>query len=91
MGLRRAGSTNSQGMCPPGNNCLGVFAIDMNAFAQGGWVVPDCAGAPTATPPNNPAAFLTTVGQDVYSQYWGRDSVASGSYVSSGLKWTIGP
>jgi hypothetical protein len=78
-------------MCPPGNNCAGVFSLDMNAFAQGAWVVPDCAGAPTATPPNNPAGFLTSPGQDVWSQYWGRDSVATGSFVSDGVKWTIGP
>jgi len=93
MGLRRAGSTNSggyTGTCGPAN-CLGVFAIDMNTFAQGGWVVPDCVGAPTATPPNNPAAFLVTAGIQIDVQYWGRDSVATGSFVSNGLSYIQGP
>jgi len=90
MGLRRAGSTNSQGTCGP-PDCSGVFAIDMNTFAQGMWVVPDCAGAPTLTPPNNPAPFLVTAGTQIDVQYWGRDSVASGSFVSDGLSYVQGP
>ena len=90
MGLRRAGSTNSGGGCGPAN-CLGTFAIDMNSFATGNWVVPDCAGAPTLTPPNNPAAFLVTAGVTIDVQYWGRDSVATGSFVSNGLSYTQGP
>jgi hypothetical protein len=90
MGLRRAGSTNSQGTCGPAN-CTGVFSLDMNAFAQGAWVVPDCAGAPTATPPNNPAAFLLTPGIQIDVQYWGRDSVPTGSFVSNGLSYIQGP
>jgi len=90
MGLRRAGSTNSQAGCGP-NNCNGSFAIDMNAFATAAWVVPDCVGAPSGIPPNNPAAFLSTAGTTVHSQYWGRDSVASGSFVSAGLSWVTGP
>jgi hypothetical protein len=91
MGLRRAGSTNSQGMCPPGSNCMGVFSIDMNQFAAGLWVVPDCAGAPTATAPNSPAAYLGTAGTTVHTTYWGRDSVATGSFVSDGLSYDVGP
>ena len=88
--LKRAGSTNSTGT-PGGANCDGNFAIDMNAFAAGLWIVPDCAGAPSGTPPNNPAPFLLAPGQDVYCQYWGRDSVASGSFVSDGLRYSVGP
>ena len=90
MGLRRAGSTNSKGTCGP-PDCSGVFTIDMNAFASGNWVVPDCAGNPTATPPNNPAAFLLTAGTQIDVQYWGRDSVATGSFVSDGLSYVQGP
>jgi hypothetical protein len=89
MGLRRAGSTNSMGTA--GNNCDGTFTLDMNAFGYGTWIVPDCTGAPSGTPPNMPAAFLGTPGTAVFSQWWGRDSVATGSFVSDGLTWTIGP
>jgi hypothetical protein len=92
MGLRRAGSTNSMGSCPPTPiGCAGTFAIDMNAFAQGLWVVPDCAGAPTALAPNNPAGFLMTMGQTIDCQMWGRDSQATGSFLSDGLSYVQGP
>jgi hypothetical protein len=90
MGLRRGGPTNSFGT-PGGANCDGEFAMDMNAFAVSSWVVPDCAGNPAGIPPNNPAPFLTIVGTTVFAQYWGRDSVATGSFVSNGVAWTIGP
>jgi hypothetical protein len=88
-GLRRAGSTNSMGT--PGNNCDGLFSIDMNQFAHAMWVVPDCAGGPSGIPPNNPAAYLTTPGTRVSGQFWGRDTMATGSFVSDGLIWVIGP
>ena len=87
--IRRAGPTNSQGT--PGANCDGEFAIDMNTFAVGLWSVPDCAGLPSGLTSNNPAAYLTSPGQDVYCQFWGRDSVATGSFVSDGLHYTIEP
>jgi hypothetical protein len=90
MGLRRAGSTNSMGT-PGGTNCDGQFSIDMNTFASGAWVVPDCAGGPTATPPNNPAAYLGVPGTPVYTQWWGRDSVATGSFVSNGVSYVVCP
>ena len=90
MGLRRAGSTNSMGT-PGGTNCDGSFSIDMNAFANALWVVPDCAGAPSGLAPNTPAGYLLNMGQDVFCQYWGRDSVASGSFVSDGLHYQVGP
>ena len=90
MGIRRAGSTNSMGT-PGGANCDGRFTIDMNSFAQGVWVVPDCAGLPSGIPPNNQAAFLVTPGQSVFAQFWGRDSVATGSFVSDGLGYVVGP
>jgi hypothetical protein len=92
MGLRRAGSTNSMGTCPPApTGCDGVFSIDMNAFAKGLWVVPDCTGAPSGTPPNNPAGFLTVAGTKVFTQWWGRDSVPTGSFVSEGLCYDVCP
>ena len=90
MGLRRAGPTDSMGT-PGGASCDGNFAIDMNSFAQGAWVVPDCAGLPSGIPPNNQAAFLVTPGQSVFTQFWGRDSVATGSFVSDGLGYVVGP
>jgi hypothetical protein len=90
MGLRRAGSTSSMGT-PGGASCDGQFAIDMNTFAVGAWLVPNCDGTPSATPPNNPAPFLSTPGTQVHSQWWGRDSVATGSYVSAGLRYDVGP
>jgi hypothetical protein len=90
MGLRRAGSTSSMGT-PGGASCDGAFAIDMNTFAVGAWVVPNCDGSPSATPPNNPAPFLTVPGTAVFAAYWGRDSVATGSFVSDGVGWSVGP
>jgi hypothetical protein len=99
MGLRRAGSTNSGAGCGA-NNCSGSMSIDMNAFAQPStglcapnpcWIVPDCNGAPSGIAPNNPAAFLTVAGTIVFAQFGGRDSVATGSLVSNGLSWTVGP
>jgi hypothetical protein len=92
MGIRRAGSTNSMGSCPPAPvGCSGVFSIDMNAFAKAAWVVPDCAGNPAGIAPNNPAAFLLTMGTTIDCQFWGRDSVPTGSFVSDGLSYVTGP
>jgi hypothetical protein len=90
MGLRRAGSTNSGGT-PGAANCNGQFSIDMNAFAVGAWVVPNCDGTPSATPPNNPAGFLGVPGTTIHAQWWGRDSVPTGSFVSDGVSWEVGP
>jgi len=88
--LRRGGSTNSQGS-PGGTSCDGDFSIDMNSFAAGAWVVPDCAGLPSGLAPNNPAAYLRSAGQDVYCQFWGRDTLATGSFVSNAIRYTIAP
>jgi hypothetical protein len=90
MNLRRAGPMNSMGT-PGGASCDGRFSIDMNAFAHNAWVVPDCAGAPSGLPPNVAAGYLTSPGQDVFAQIWGRDSVATGSFLSNGIHWVIGP
>ena len=90
QGLRRAGSTNSMGT-PGAANCDGLFSIDMNAFAVGGWGVPNCDGTPSTIPPNNSAPFLSVPGTTVYAAFWGRDSTTTGSFVSDGLNWSIGP
>ena len=83
-GVRRGGPTNSLGSA---SGCDGVFSIDMNAFARGTWSVPPSG----ATPSYTPAAFLSQPGQDVWCQYWGRDSVATGSFVSAGIRYVVGP
>ena len=85
-GLKRAGSTNSQGTPGPAN-CDGVFSIDMSAFASLGWTVPACAGTPSGLPPNNPAAFLNTAGTSIFGQFWGRDSTTTGSFMSDAISW----
>jgi hypothetical protein len=89
QGLRRAGPTNSGGT--PGNNCDGAFSIDMNTFTQGLWQPPGCAGNPAGIPANNPAAFLKPPGAIIHYQFWGRDSMATGSLVSDGLSYPQGP
>ena len=63
----------------------------MNAFAAGVWVVPDCAGSPSGLAPNSPAAYLQSPGQDVYCQFWGCDTLATGSFVSDGIRHTVEP
>ena len=85
----RAGPTNSMGTLGP--NCDGAFSIDMNAFAQAAWVVPDCAGNPSGTAGRTPLSFLSNPGGAVFAQYVGRDSLTTGAFVSAGLSWVIGP
>ena len=58
--------------------CLGAFVLDMNAFASGN------AGG-------NPAAWLVSPGTVVNVQWWGRDSVATGSFLSDALEYVVGP
>jgi hypothetical protein len=87
-GLRRAGSTDSGGTS---GACDGAFALDMNAFAHAQWLVRDCAGAPSGISANQPAAYLATPGTQVHTQFWGRDSLATGSFVSNGLTYQVGP
>ena len=77
-GLRRAGPAGSGGT--PGL-CDGVFTIDMNTFAQGLWPQPS----------NTPAPFLKTPGTQVNGQWWGRDSVATGSFLSNALEYVVQP
>jgi hypothetical protein len=53
--------------------------------------MPDWARNPSGLPPNNTAPFLANPGQDVYTTFWGRDSVATGSFVSDALHFVQGP
>ena len=76
-GIRRGGPTNSGGSAA----CDGVFSIDMNTFAQGLWPQPS----------NNPAPFLLEVGGTVRVQYWGRDSIATGTFLSDALEYVVCP
>jgi hypothetical protein len=39
----------------------------------------------------HPGQDPTNLGTRVWGQFWGRDTVATGSYVSSGLTWVVGP
>ena len=50
----------------------------MNAFASGN------AGG-------NPAAFLTLPGSMINAQWWGRDSVMTGSFLSDGVEYVVAP
>jgi hypothetical protein len=62
----------------PGNQCDARFEIDMNAFASG------LAGG-------NPAAWLSTPGQHVDVQWWGRDTLSAGSFLSDALRYDACP
>ena len=73
--LRRAVPVNSGGT---GNNCDGEFLIDMNAFASG-----QLGG--------NPAGFLLIPGTVVNAQWWGRDTVQTGSLLSDALEYMVCP
>jgi hypothetical protein len=75
-GLRRSAAVISSGGTP--GNCDAHFELDWNAFASGN------AGG-------NPAPFLLSVGQQVNLQWWGRDTVANGSYLSNALEYSVCP
>jgi hypothetical protein len=76
-GIRRAGPTNSGGSA----DCDGVFSIDMNTFAQGLWPQPS----------TSPAPFLLEIGATVRVQFWGRDSIATGTFLSDALEYVVCP
>jgi hypothetical protein len=58
--------------------CDGEFALDMNAFAFGN------AGG-------NPDPFLSIPGTQVNVQWWGRDSIATGSFLSDAGEYLVCP
>ncbi|MEO6708823.1 MAG: hypothetical protein ABI054_04360, partial [Planctomycetota bacterium] len=62
----------------PGAFCDAVFKLDMNALASGN------AGG-------NPAPFLHTLGQRVNVQWWGRDNIVAGSFLSNAIQYSVCP
>jgi hypothetical protein len=58
-----------------------VFSIDMNTFAQGLWPQPS----------TSPAPFLLEIGATVRVQFWGRDSIATGTFLSDALEYVVCP
>ena len=74
--LRRSAVITASGGTP--GNCDASFDLDWNAFASGN------AGG-------NPAGFLTTAGQRVDLQVWGRDTVQHGSFLSEALSYLVCP
>ena len=79
--IRRAVPVNSGGSSLPANDCSGIYAIDMNAFAAG-----TLGGAP--------AAFLRVAGTVVTCQWWGRDpgfSTPNDATLSNGMQYVVWP
>ena len=58
--------------------CDASFVLDMNAFAAGQ------AGG-------NPNPFLSVPGTMVNAQWWGRDSVQNGEYLSNAVEYVVAP
>ncbi|HTF90123.1 MAG TPA: VCBS repeat-containing protein, partial [Planctomycetota bacterium] len=78
--IRRAVGTSSGGNSPP-NDCSGVFALDVNAFAHG------LLGG-------SPLPALTAVGTTVRCQWWGRDpgfAAPNAATLSDALEYRVGP
>jgi hypothetical protein len=79
--LRRTIGVASGGNAAPINDCSGVYAQDMNAFAVG------ALGG-------NPLAALSQPGTVVTAQWWGRDPgfpFPINTTLTNGLEYTVGP
>jgi len=79
--VRRGGPADSGGTAGP--SCDGFFGFDFNEFTSGNYN----PGFPT----HSPAAFLKTPGTLINCQWWGRDTMATGSFMSDGLQFFQGP
>ncbi|HTF88896.1 MAG TPA: hypothetical protein VK843_10840, partial [Planctomycetota bacterium] len=76
--VRRSSPVNSGGS-PSGNDCTGVYSLDVNSFAHG------LTGG-------SPHAALKVVGTNVWCQWWGRDpgfSAPNNSTLSNALSYRV--
>jgi hypothetical protein len=77
--IKRTGAVNSGGNPAPANDCSGIYALDMNAFA-------------VSPGPPVPLAALTVSGTIVDCQWWGRDPgfpPPNNTTLSDGLQYTV--
>lgn len=77
QGLKRGPGVVSSGGSTP-VTCDATFSIDWAAFASGN------AGG-------NPQGYLTSIGQRVNVQWWGRDTLGYGSFLSDAIQYEVCP